>query len=323
MMKKTKRVAMLFGMPRSGTTWVAKIIDSHPSVIYRHEPDSERCIAVPLLNVDSFQHGDEISRFYQDLEFIRTGKTCGKQPFFSKAYFNSLTAYLFKTSIYAAKLFGRLGIKSPIIEVIAETAQPLTLLWKSIESVGRVGAIMATDPDSKMVFLVRHPCGQIASVLSGENKNEFSSDVSSADDYGVYEQLLTTDFAKSQHLDMEVLKSLTTVQRLAWRWLIYNEVALTELQAYKDRTLIVFYDELCAEPIELSKNIFEFLDLDWCRQTQDFLDQSVSVSQASYYSVFKDPKKSSQSWKSKLPGEAVEAIKEIVMRGQYSRQFFS
>ena len=31
---------MLVGSPRSGTTWMAKIIDSHPQVLYRHEPDS-------------------------------------------------------------------------------------------------------------------------------------------------------------------------------------------------------------------------------------------------------------------------------------------
>ena len=30
---------LVVGAPRSGTTWLAKIIDSHPDVLYRHEPD--------------------------------------------------------------------------------------------------------------------------------------------------------------------------------------------------------------------------------------------------------------------------------------------
>ena len=31
---------LILGAPRSGTTWLAKIIDSHPDVLYRHEPDA-------------------------------------------------------------------------------------------------------------------------------------------------------------------------------------------------------------------------------------------------------------------------------------------
>ena len=31
---------LLFGLPRSGTTWLGKIFDSHPDTLYWHEPDS-------------------------------------------------------------------------------------------------------------------------------------------------------------------------------------------------------------------------------------------------------------------------------------------
>ena len=30
---------LVLGYPRSGTTWLAKIFDSHPDILYRHEPD--------------------------------------------------------------------------------------------------------------------------------------------------------------------------------------------------------------------------------------------------------------------------------------------
>ena len=30
---------LIVGAPRSGTTWLAKIFDSHPATLYRHEPD--------------------------------------------------------------------------------------------------------------------------------------------------------------------------------------------------------------------------------------------------------------------------------------------
>ncbi len=43
------KLLLLFRMSRSGTTWLGKILDSHPDVLYIHEPDSEIKIkSVPL-----------------------------------------------------------------------------------------------------------------------------------------------------------------------------------------------------------------------------------------------------------------------------------
>ena len=40
----------LIGLPRSGTTWIAKIFDSHPDVLYYHEPDYiDRIPCVPYV----------------------------------------------------------------------------------------------------------------------------------------------------------------------------------------------------------------------------------------------------------------------------------
>ena len=30
---------LLFGAPRSGTSWLGRILDSHPDTLMRHEPD--------------------------------------------------------------------------------------------------------------------------------------------------------------------------------------------------------------------------------------------------------------------------------------------
>ena len=48
------RTVLLFGMPRSGTTWLGKIFDSHPDTLYRHEPDSRGTLnTLPMLPIES------------------------------------------------------------------------------------------------------------------------------------------------------------------------------------------------------------------------------------------------------------------------------
>lgn len=44
------KILLIFGIPRSGTTWLGKLFDSHPDIVYLHEPDSQfRTNNVPLL----------------------------------------------------------------------------------------------------------------------------------------------------------------------------------------------------------------------------------------------------------------------------------
>ena len=70
-----KPVILLFGMPRSGTTWIGKIFDSHIETLYRHEPDTWKKIKeIPFLEkVESY---NQYCMFINDYveEFVRSTK---------------------------------------------------------------------------------------------------------------------------------------------------------------------------------------------------------------------------------------------------------
>ncbi len=80
---------MLMGSPRSGTTWLAKIIDSHPGVLYRHEPDSVNVRPeipfVPEMS-DVAAHLVSASEYVEDLCSERSSKSTGSQPMFEKYF---------------------------------------------------------------------------------------------------------------------------------------------------------------------------------------------------------------------------------------------
>ncbi len=81
----SRPMVLIAGMPRSGTTWLGKIFDSHPRTLYRHEPDSVlRNHALPMfIPPERFeQHGTEMVRWVERLLSVKTAKTSGKTPLF-------------------------------------------------------------------------------------------------------------------------------------------------------------------------------------------------------------------------------------------------
>src|SRR5580698_1469066 len=70
---------LVLGAPRSGTTWLAKIIDSHPDVLYRHEPDETIAAPSPLTP-------DSLPALLARWATETGARTVTKQPYFRKSW---------------------------------------------------------------------------------------------------------------------------------------------------------------------------------------------------------------------------------------------
>ena len=109
------RPIFAFGMPRSGTTWLGKILDSHPLTLYRHEPDTwHRLDDVPLFAAP--EPGAEIRLelrgFIASLPDMLADRVCGKRPLFPKAYASSASVQIYALRSFAHKALGRLKLAS-------------------------------------------------------------------------------------------------------------------------------------------------------------------------------------------------------------------
>src|SRR4051812_19968507 len=71
-------ITLILGAPRSGTSWLGKIFDSHPDVVYRHEPDSTS-LGKRLLSLHAYDLGSSADArgYLRRLADIRTAKTVG------------------------------------------------------------------------------------------------------------------------------------------------------------------------------------------------------------------------------------------------------
>jgi len=131
-----KRIVAIFGMPRSGTSWVSQLLDSSPDVKFRMEP----IFAYAFKNeVNEHSSRDEFDNFFakvfraDDDEFMnqKTNRALGLYPTFNKS--KRPHTLVFKTSRF-------------------HQIVPTLLRLYSVQEL-------------RIVIVVRHPCGAISSWL--------------------------------------------------------------------------------------------------------------------------------------------------------------
>jgi hypothetical protein len=131
----TFNTVSLHGAPRSGTTWLGRIFDSHPGVAYRYQPlFSYRFKGA----IDDVSKPGQVKEYLQQLydvnddEFILQQKQVarGVQPLFAD-----------------------------------KKQQPETLVMKEVRYHYVIPALLRAVPGIKLIGIVRHPCGVMNSWL--------------------------------------------------------------------------------------------------------------------------------------------------------------
>lgn len=313
----------LFGMPRSGTTWMAKIFDSHPSTLYRHEPDSVLATGdfpyiVPLEDVDSYIPSAQ--RYLETLLGVREIKAAGSLPQFPKAYYSVPQRRLREFLIVCAKAVDKGGSaarrlplrKIPdLLEVSRFNRDRIVI--KSVVAMGRANLFRKAAPDSKFVLILRHPCGQIASTLRGKQGGKLGV-------VKVYtESLAESDVAKRFDLTLERLDAMDLIEQLAWNWVIFNDKAVAE-NKHQPNTTIVRHEDLSLRPFDVASQLFQYTGLEWAPQSEAFIKESSNHGGApGYFSVKRNSRSEVDKWKNELEKSDIRRIMSIVERSEAGR----
>lgn len=309
-------ILMCVGMPRSGTTWIAKIIDSHPDILYNHEPDS----VSPLTNVPLFcqskseAHKLQVRQLLNQLPLDHE-KCVGKRPFFNKSYRHWMAEQCFRLSIFATKVLKHNFVFAQHAYKYHKHTQ---LMFKSIESIGRVKLFLESDQKLKLLIIVRSVFGQINSVVKGSNSSQFFDN-----DFHLSAQELTDLYrihGDENNMSLDEVLALPAIEQLAYKWLVTNEKAIKEAQADPERAMLISYDALCDAPLAGAKVIFSFFDMPFSEQTQAFVGESTSSHDEAFYSVNKNPQKAKLNWQKNITDKQVAKINKMIA-GSRAAQF--
>jgi hypothetical protein len=311
---RPEKVILLVGGPRSGTTWLAKIFDSHPDVLYRHEPDT-------VMRDSEFQRAfapKEVStyvaaarQYLERLLTLRDLKCVGSLPSFPKSYFSNLVYQLRHGLIFALRAIEQAGLavglktRFPAPDCISPSQMDnVRVTMKSNASRMRIRLFAEALPGCKVVLILRDPFGHAASMRRGVELGKFEGDVS-------LDECLGTDEAQRYGLTREKFLAMTHIQQHAWHWVILNEKAVNDLKGVPG-AMMLLYRDLCMDPVKSTKEMFAFVDLPWNDQTQSFIKQSTSApSFDRYYQVQKESLESLNKWRTQLSETEQKEIRDI------------
>lgn len=305
----------IVGAPRSGTTWLAKIFDSHPDVSYRHEPDD--CLHPPTIVTPASMH-TALTRWRDD----RRVRTSAKRPFFRKSW-RPAWAHLAR----AAASYGLLAIgRIPGLSDFARRCPIPTLghagrarlVVKSVRWCDGVGAAARVLPKSRTIIIIRRPRAQVNSVMRGASQQQF--------ELREYQTLpinleRAMERAARDGIDAAQFATLPDSAKYAWDWVAFNET-LEDTTQDLDNVFHVRYEDLSNDPVGVAKQLFDFAGLSWNRQTERFIEASTHAKgMDGYYDVFKNTALVANRWRAEMSEADAAAVVNVARRSPVARYY--
>jgi hypothetical protein len=307
------RVPFIMSAARSGSTWLGKVFDSHPDVVYLHEPDVvDRGYDKLPVWFESAPNASQIEAagaYVDGLLAARSPRATGTRPHFAKHYRGPMSDAGRRGVIYAAKALERAGLRKHAQRIyvpdFAAAGRPKRIVVKSVSALGRAEAIVKARGDVLYpILLVRHPCAYVASQLRGMALGVMEADAPPG-------PLLNTRAARRLGVREKVMAAKDEAEKIAWNWLLMNAEAFAAIGALGGTP--VFYETLMQDPLGEVKRLFAAVDLSWARETEEFLSRSWEQN-GSYYSVFRNPETSVNRWRSELDDDTIARIAAITAR---------
>ncbi|MGY0392963.1 sulfotransferase domain-containing protein [Bizionia sp. KMM 8389] len=251
----------IHSVPRSGSTWLGNIFNSHSKVTFKLQP----------LFSYAFKGAISPSATKEDIN-----------SFFKKIQ-TSEDSFINQTE----------GIEKGIIPVFRKDENPTHICYKEVRYHHVLENMLAKNDEFKLILLIRNPLAVLYSwynapkefrkekgwVFDEEWLNAAKKNLNKPEEYNGYEK-----WKEATRLFLELKKH------------------------YSNRVCIINYSELLADTTNIIKELFVFSNLEFTKDTEEFIAKSTSVNHENAYSVYKKKTKDN-NWH-ELPSHIIDYIQK-------------
>lgn len=303
------QLVFLVGSPRSGTTYLAKLIDRHPATGYLHEPLSKGSHLLIHRAIGTICSGRQIDTSHlHDLisNLIDHLPRFAKPPFYRKNYERIplsiasgwLLNYLLKRRAY-------------YVRHLLDLSKLQVLLLK--DGLSPFSHRLCHALRARMIVLLRHPCGVVNSMLRGERIGVMSP--ISAD------SLWTSASSELPRWGYSLtnLRKMQPDELHALRWLVDNSRVLPWLEDPNVRSVV--YRDLVLRSEQILSELFDWLGLEARPEIFRRVTKTCSPSEwlryflgprFRYYAISPRASELDQAWQKELPPDSIARVLHIV-----------
>jgi hypothetical protein len=310
------RLILLLGSPRSGTTWLAKILDTYAGVLYLHEPLRKFRDVDPESVLSRVAEGKAISSSEHQAvlaEMTRAKARCVRPPFFPKSY-RVAPPWLLHLAWLSSGLpclgpglFGKL--------YNWQNSERHDVLLKEVDWHPGLSDAEGLDPEH-LIIIVRHPCAVVCSRLTGMRLGLLPGHNRAA------RVNLNADRIKAAGFSPADVKRMSDWEFYALDWLLENQ-GYRAMAARHCNSSTVTFESLCHDPVSTAEKLFLWLGWKFGRSTHHFIRSSTSGSWSTtllnrtskrkwYYGIYRDSEAETTKWRHLLRPRQIEDILAVV-----------
>ncbi len=310
---------MLVGRGRSGTSWIGGIMNTYSHCIYKYEP---------FLKIPYCGWFDNLNK--TDAEKLRGQfkKLClqchhgvDMPPFLPKSFRPQNPILLHALYALANRVKRCKGLYESYGKLrLNQAKHEISILIKQVNFPNEKLPDFCRVLNPKIVGLVRNPFANIASHLVGVRGHLFkgvrpkspqpdSKKGKAEKGRAKWNELIRKKIFQSGNKSFlkysDGLEKMNLQAFCAVTWRIYVEPMVEFIENY-DNGLLIVYEDMCRDPLGVSERIFDFAGWEMTDFTKNYIRKTTTEKKIqrstskSYYSIFKDPGKSMNKWKTQL-----------------------